>query len=230
MTGNEYNDANLNHAYMIVYQDMLRYLSSKDISLLVARDIRDDILAMALESQMRGRKVEEVFGDYRKFCDAVCANAVQETRLEKLLRWWRLLSSLMVLWALLDVIGIGIDESEYVKNGMLFVSWKTIMFYIMIILGSTVLLQWHNRHSFHRILGAWYTYLIAYGVLAVGIKFVLYLLSSCFHFSTGMLSIPLWLLALLAVSCILSWIGYHFLLHKQFRLYQGIQKDTARHT
>ncbi len=44
MTGNEYNDkANLNHEYMIVYQDMLRYLSSKDISLLVARDIRDDI-------------------------------------------------------------------------------------------------------------------------------------------------------------------------------------------
>lgn len=40
MTGNEYNDkANLNHEYMIVYQDMLRYLSSKDISLLVARDI-----------------------------------------------------------------------------------------------------------------------------------------------------------------------------------------------
>ena len=31
MTGNEYNDkANLNHEYMIVYQDMLRYLSSKD--------------------------------------------------------------------------------------------------------------------------------------------------------------------------------------------------------
>lgn len=54
MTGNEYNDkANLNHEYMIVYQDMLRYLSSKDISLLVARDIRDDILAMALESQTR---------------------------------------------------------------------------------------------------------------------------------------------------------------------------------
>lgn len=231
MTYHENNcDEDLNHEYMIVYQDMLRYLSSKDISLLVARDIRDDILAMALESQMRGRKVEEVFGDYRKFCDAVCANAVQETRLEKLLRWWRMLSSLMVLWALFDVIGIGIDESEYVKNGMLFVSWKTIMFYIMIILGSTVLLQWHNRHSFHRILGAWYTYLIAYGVLAVGIKFVLYLLSSCFHFSTGMLSIPLWLLALLAVSCILSWIGYHFLLHKQFRLYQGIQKDTARRT
>ena len=88
MTGNEYNDANLNHAYMIVYQDMLRYLSSKDISLLVARDIRDDILAMALESQTRGLKVEEAFGDYQKFCDAVCANAVQETRLEKLLRWW----------------------------------------------------------------------------------------------------------------------------------------------
>ena len=122
MTGNEYNDkANLNHEYMIVYQDMLRYLSSKDISLLVARDIRDDILAMALESQTRGLKVEEAFGDYQKFCDAVCANAVQETRLEKLLRWWRLLSSLLVLWALLDVIGIGIDESEYVKNGMLFV-------------------------------------------------------------------------------------------------------------
>ena len=134
MTGNEYNDkANLNHEYMIVYQDMLRYLSSKDISLLVARDIRDDILAMALESQTRGLKVEEAFGDYQKFCDAVCANAVQETRLEKLLRWWRLLSSLLVLWALLDVIGIGIDESEYVKNGMLFVSWKTIMFYIMLI-------------------------------------------------------------------------------------------------
>ena len=81
---------------MIVYQDMLRYLSSKDISLLVARDIRDDILAMALESQTRGLKVEEAFGDYQKFCDAVCANAVQETRLEKLLRWWRLLSSLLV--------------------------------------------------------------------------------------------------------------------------------------
>lgn len=79
MTGNEYNDkANLNHEYMIVYQDMLRYLSSKDISLLVARDIRDDILAMALESQTRGLKVEEAFGDYQKFCDAVCANAVQE--------------------------------------------------------------------------------------------------------------------------------------------------------
>lgn len=62
MTGNEYNDkANLNHEYMIVYQDMLRYLSSKDISLLVARDIRDDILAMALESQTRGLKVEEAF-------------------------------------------------------------------------------------------------------------------------------------------------------------------------
>ena len=90
----------------------------------------------------------------------------------------------MVLWALLDVIGMGIDESEYVKNGMLFVSWKTIMFYIMLILGSTVLVQWHNRRSFHRILGAWYTYLIAYGVLAVGFKFVLYLLSSCFHVST----------------------------------------------
>ena len=209
MTGNEYNDkANLNHEYMIVYQDMLRYLSSKDISLLVARDIRDDILAMALESQTRGLKVEEAFGDYQKFCDAVCANAVQETRLEKLLRWWRLLSSLLVLWALLDVIGIGIDESEYVKNGMLFVSWKTIMFYIMLILGSTVLVQWHNRRSFHRILGAWYTYLIAYGVLAVGFKFVLYLLSSCFHVSTGMLSIPLWLLALLAISCILSWISF----------------------
>ena len=74
MTGNEYNDkANLNHEYMIVYQDMLRYLSSKDISLLVARDIRDDILAMALESQTRGLKVEEAFGDYQKFCDAVCA-------------------------------------------------------------------------------------------------------------------------------------------------------------
>ncbi|EFR36815.1 hypothetical protein HMPREF9406_3696 [Clostridium sp. HGF2] len=67
MTGNEYNDkANLNHEYMIVYQDMLRYLSSKDISLLVARDIRDDILAMALESQTRGLKVEEAFGDYQK--------------------------------------------------------------------------------------------------------------------------------------------------------------------
>ena len=80
MTGNEYNDkANLNHEYMIVYQDMLRYLSSKDISLLVARDIRDDILAMALESQTRGLKVEEAFGDYQKFCDAVCANAVQES-------------------------------------------------------------------------------------------------------------------------------------------------------
>ena len=260
MTGNEYNDkANLNHEYMIVYQDMLRYLSSKDISLLVARDIRDDILAMALESQTRGLKVEEAFGDYQKFCDAVCANAVQETRLEKLLRWWRLLSSLLVLWALLDVIGIGIDESEYVKNGMLFVSWKTIMFYIMLILGSTVLVQWlnrsckriisqefsrvctfyimlilgstvlvqwHNRRSFHRILGAWYTYLIAYGVLAVGFKFVLYLLSSCFHVSTGMLSIPLWLLALLAISCILSWIAYHFLLEKQFRLYRGMQEEA----
>ena len=227
MTGNEYNDkANLNHEYMIVYQDMLRYLSSKDISLLVARDIRDDILAMALESQTRGLKVEEAFGDYQKFCDAVCANAVQETRLEKLLRWWRLLSSLMVLWALLDVIGMGIDESEYVKNGMLFVSWKTIMFYIMLILGSTVLVQWHNRRSFHRILGAWYTYLIAYGVLAVGFKFVLYLLSSCFHVSTGMLSIPLWLLALLAISCILSWIAYHFLLEKQFRLYRGMQEEA----
>lgn len=227
MTGNEYNDkANLNHEYMIVYQDMLRYLSSKDISLLVARDIRDDILAMALESQTRGLKVEEAFGDYQKFCDAVCANAVQETRLEKLLRWWRLLSSLLVLWALLDVIGTGIDESEYVKNGMLFVSWKTIMFYIMLILGSTVLVQWHNRRSFHRILGAWYTYLIAYGVLAVGFKFVLYLLSSCFHVSTGMLSIPLWLLALLAISCILSWIAYHFLLEKQFRLYRGMQEEA----
>ena len=67
MTGNEYNDkANLNHEYMIVYQDMLRYLSSKDISLLVARDIRDDILAMALESQTRGLKVEEVRMRYRK--------------------------------------------------------------------------------------------------------------------------------------------------------------------
>ena len=73
MTGNEYNDkANLNHEYMIVYQDMLRYLSSKDISLLVARDIRDDILAMALESQTRGLKVEEAFGDYQKFCGGCC--------------------------------------------------------------------------------------------------------------------------------------------------------------
>ena len=36
------------------------------------------------------------FAVYTKFCDAVCANAVQETRLEKLLRWWRLLSSLLV--------------------------------------------------------------------------------------------------------------------------------------
>ncbi|EFR36691.1 hypothetical protein HMPREF9406_3695 [Clostridium sp. HGF2] len=112
------------------------------------------------------------------------------------------------------------------KNGMLFVSWKTIMFYIMLILGSTVLVQWHNRRSFHRILGAWYTYLIAYGVLAVGFKFVLYLLSSCFHVSTGMLSIPLWLLALLAISCILSWIAYHFLLEKQFRLYRGMQEEA----
>ena len=226
MTRYEYNDdANLNHEYMIVYQDMLRYVSSKDISLLVAKDIQDDILAMALESQKRGRRVKEVFGDYQKFCDAVCENAIQETRLEKLLRWWRLLSSLMVLWALLDVIGMGIDESEYVENGMLFVSWKTIMFYIMIMIGSTVLLQWHNRRSFHRILGTWYAYLIAYGVLAVAFKFVLYILSSCFHFSTEMLSIPLWLLMLLAASCILSWIGYHILLHKQFRLYRGTQQE-----
>lgn len=231
MTGNKYNgDEDLNHEYMIVYQDMLRYLSSKDISVLVARDIRDDILAMALESQKRGQKAEEVFGDYQKFCDAVCENAVLETRLEKLLRWWRLLTSLMVMWALLDVIGIGIDESEYVENGMLFVSWKTILLYIMISLGSTVVLQWHNRQSFHRVLGAWYVYLIAYGILAVAIKFAFYICSSWFRISTGMLPIPLWLLALLAISCILSWIAYHFLLKKQFRLYRGMQKEDEGNT
>ena len=56
-------DEDLNREYQLVYQDMLRYLSSKNISRRVEKDIQDDILAMALESQERGLQVDEVFQD-----------------------------------------------------------------------------------------------------------------------------------------------------------------------
>lgn len=227
MTYHENNcDEDLNHEYMVVYQDMLRYLSSKDISMMVANDIRDDILAIALESQECGLRVEEAFEDYQRFCDAICENAIRETRLEKLLRSWKLVSSIIAVWMLLDLIGFGIDETEYIENGMLILSRKSLAVYVVIMLGSTVLVHWHNRQSFHRILGAWYSYVIAYGILNVIFKFLLTILNPYLHIYDGSVSIPLWVIILLIISCVFSWIALHMLQKKQFQEYKGMSKGA----
>lgn len=227
MTYHENNcDEDLNHEYMVVYQDMLRYLSSKDISMLVAKDIRDDILAIALESQERGLRVEEAFGDYQRFCDGICENAVQETRMEKLLRCWKLVSSIIAVWMVLDLIGFGMDETKYIENGILTLSWKSLALYTVMLLGYTVLVRWHNRQSFHHILGAWYTYAIAFGVLCLIFLSPLHILTSYFHVSIGTVSIPLWVIILLIISCVFSWIALHMLQKKQFREYKGMSKGA----
>ncbi|MCR0327294.1 hypothetical protein MKA58_07805 [[Clostridium] innocuum] len=217
-------DEDLNREYQLVYQDMLRYLSSKNISRRVEKDIQDDILAMALESQERGLQVDEVFQDYQEFCDAVCENAVCETRIERLLGYWKMLSTIIVVWVLFDLIGFGVNDGEYVENGLLIISWKAVAFYAVTILGCTVLIRWHNRRSFHRILGAWYTYLIAYGVVCLAVMFFPHILISYFHISLGLLRIPLWVFWILTVSCVCTWIAFFIIQKKQYERYLGEQK------
>lgn len=91
-------DKQLNKENDEIITDLVIYIQDKNLSAYNMQVVRREITAMAIESQMRGVSLKEVFGeDYRAFCDELVENSPKKSGYERLLDWVEIVATVCLV-------------------------------------------------------------------------------------------------------------------------------------
>ncbi|UNC93236.1 DUF1129 family protein [Candidatus Contubernalis alkaliaceticus] len=182
-----------------IYTNMVVYLRGSDLTEYNQEAVREDIIELILDGQQRGDNIQKVMGGrYKEICDEIIEAMPKKTKKDRITEYVG--TSLNALWilgviALVKNLTISLVSDEAEFNFILTVG--DIITILAIILIANVIVWFITKTVFdtkknNKVASFWKSWLIATAIFAV-------LIFSGLYFRTIIVSIPLWLGAIIVL-------------------------------